>query len=70
MMAVTADQFPPHPVRMVPPPERFPRRLTFADIELWCQEMRARDARPDAPVRGTLTMGGFLVELAAFPTVE
>jgi len=55
---------------MLPPPER-PNRLTLSDIELWCQAMRATEGcRDDAPVRGTLTWGGWLKGIKAFPHTD
>ena len=55
------------PVKMTPPPDRAPKRLHLSDVELWCQEMRARGARDDVPFKAQISMGGWVKVLEAAP---
>ncbi len=57
----------PRPVVMTPPPDRDKKRLTLDDVELWCRTMRDAGRNGDAPVRGKVTVGGWLFELSDQP---
>jgi hypothetical protein len=60
---------PDKPITMWMPADRRPERLTLAEVEAWCAQMRSTGASDDAPVYGQVAVGGGLRMIEGWATV-